>query len=354
VWTQEEWQRTTTNMSLAEGMTTELFEEYYNLLPGGNWEHGYNILHRTMREEEFARLNGLDPMAFKVGLQAFNQELLARRAERVRPGLDDKILCSWNGLMLKGLVDAFRAFGEIHILDLALQNAVFLRDKMRNGSQLFHAYKNGRATIPGYLEDYAFVIDAYVALYQATFHEEWLREADVLTKYVMENFFDKEENLFFFTDRNAEKLIARKKELFDNVIPASNSAMATNLHWLGLLLDKPAWSELSGKMLSQMKKLIVAEPQFLSNWACLFTYRTGSTAEIALVGPDLQTFRQEIDQMYYPNKVLAGTTSESNLPLLENREALDNKTTVYVCYNRACQLPVFTVNEAMAQVMGLG
>ncbi|MBD0256136.1 MAG: thioredoxin domain-containing protein [Cytophagales bacterium] len=354
VWTEEEWRRTTTNMSLAEDMTTELFEEYYNLLPGGNWEHGYNILHRTLREEEFARLNALDPLAFKVSLQAFNQELLARRAERIRPGLDDKILCSWNGLMLKGLVDAFRVFGEISILDLALQNAVFLRDKMRNGPQLYHVYKNGRATVTGYLDDYAFVIDAYVALYEATFAEAWLEEARVLTRYALDNFFDETENLFFFTDRNAEKLIARKKELFDNVVPASNSAMALNLHRLGLLLDKPEWSELSDKMLSQMKKLVLAEPQFLANWACLFAYRTVPTAEIAIVGPDAQAFRQEIDQMYYPNKVLAGTAFESDLPLLRDREALDDKTTVYVCYNRACQLPVFTVNEAMAQVMGVG
>jgi len=354
VWTEEEWRRTTTHMALAEGMTTELFEEYYNLLPGGNWEHGYNILHRTMREEEFARLNALDPLAFKVALQAFNQELLARRAERPRPGLDDKILCSWNGLMLKGLVDAFRAFGEIHILDLALQNAVFLRDHMRNGPQLYHVYKNGRATLTGYLDDYAFVIDAYVALYEATFAEEWLEEARVLTRYVLENFFDEAENLFFFTDRNAEKLIARKKELFDNVIPASNSAMALNLHRLGLLLDQPEWSALADKMLSQLKKLVVAEPQFLSNWACLFAYRTTPTAEIAIVGPDAQAFRQEIDQMYYPNKVLTGTVAGSDLPLLRDREAPDDKTTVYVCYDRACQLPVSTVNEAMAQVMGVG
>jgi uncharacterized protein YyaL (SSP411 family) len=122
--------------------------------------------------------------------------------------------------MLKGLVDAFRVFGEISILDLALQNAVFLRDKMRNGPQLYHVYKNGRATLTGYLDDYAFVIDAYVALYEATFAEEWLEEARVLTRYALDNFFDETENLFFFTDRNAEKLIARKKELFDNVIPA--------------------------------------------------------------------------------------------------------------------------------------
>jgi uncharacterized protein YyaL (SSP411 family) len=229
-----------------------------------------------------------------------------------------------------------------------------LRDHLRNGNQLFHSWKGGRATIAGYLEDYAFVIDGYIALYEATFAEEWLEEAKVLTAYAIENFFDEQENLFFFTDRNSEKLIARKKEIFDNVIPASNSVMATNLHKLGLLLDKPQWSALSDKMLSQVKKLVLAEPQFLSNWASLFTYRTQPTAEIAIVGPDAQAYRQEIDQMYYPNKVLAGTVGESQMPLLENREAINGQTTLYVCFNRTCQLPVHTVNEAMAQAMGVG
>ncbi len=353
VWTDQEWRQATAGIPVPEDMTTDLFREYYKVTIGGNWEHGYNILHRSMPGDEFARLNGLDPLAFKVALQAFNQNLLAKREARVRPGLDDKILCSWNGIMLKGLVDAFRVFGELSMLDLALQNAVFLRDHLRNGNGLFHSWKGGRATIAGYLEDYAFVIDGYIALYEATFAEEWLEEAKVLTAYAIENFFDEQENLFFFTDRNAEKLIARKKELFDNVIPASNSVMATNLHKLGLLLGKPLWSALSDKMLSQVKKLVLAEPQFLSNWASLFSYRTQPTAEIAIVGPEAQVYRQEIDHMYYPNKVLAGTVGESRMPLLENREAINGQTTLYVCFNRTCQLPVYTVNEAMAQAMGV-
>ncbi len=354
VWTDEEWRQATEKLFVPAGMNADLFKEYFNVDPEGNWEHRYNILHRTLREEEFARLNGIDPLAFKAALEGFRQQLLTVRASRVRPGLDDKILCSWNGLMLKGLVDAYRVFGDRSFLELALQNAEFLKNHMRKGSQLYHSYKNGRAAIPGYLEDYAFVINAYIYLYQATFSEEWLKEAKVLTDYVVDHFYDPLEELFFFTDITAEKLIARKKELFDNVIPASNSVMATNLYWLGLLFDQADYTQLAAKMLARVKKLVIAEPQFLSNWACLFSYQIKPTAEVAIVGPEADVFRREIDQMYCPNKVLVGTSMESHLPLLQDRHPVGGKTTIYVCYNRVCQMPVFTVNEAMAQVMGAG
>jgi hypothetical protein len=351
VWTEEEWRQATANMQFSAGITADLFKEYYHVDPEGNWEHGYNILYRTMRDNEFALLNGLDPIAFEVAHDQFKEAMLRERGKRSRPGLDDKILCSWNGLMLRGLVDAYRVFADDNFLSLALMNARFLKEKMRNGNALWHSYKNGKATIAGYLEDYAFVIDAYIGLYQATFEESWLQEAKVLTGYVVENFYDADEELFYFTDATAEKLIARKKELFDNVIPSSNSAMAKNLYWLGILLDKPYYIELSDKMLSRVKKLITSDPQYLSNWAGLLSCRTKPTAEIAIIGPQADAFRQEIEQMYCPNKVLAGAAHDSDLPLLENREAIGGKTTIYVCYNKTCQLPVHSVKEAMAQAL---
>jgi uncharacterized protein YyaL (SSP411 family) len=126
--------------------------------------------------------------------------------------------------------------------------------------------------------------------------------------------------------------------------------MAKNLYLLGLLLDKPSYIELSDKMLARVKKLVVSDPQYLSNWATLFAYRTKPTAEIAIVGPEAENFRQEIEQYYFPNKVLTGTTNESELTLLERREAIAGKTTIYVCYNKACQLPVYSVTDAIEQL----
>ena len=325
-----------------------LFNEYYNIKEHGNWEEGENILFRNLSDEAFANKFKLTKEALAKKVKGWKKILKEKRDKRIWPGLDDKTLASWNGLMLKGLIDAYRAFDEESFLKLAEANAVFLRDKMREGNKLYHSYKKGRATIDGYLEDYAFVIDGYIALYEADFNEAWLREAERLCDYAMKNFYDKDEEIFFFTDNNSEKLIARKKEIFDNVIPGSNSAMAINLFRLGIMLDHASYSEISLNMLSKVKHLVLEEPGYLSNWACLFSYQVQPTAEIAIAGKDYLEQRKSIDKIYYPNKILSGTPKESTLPLLQDRKAADGKTMIYVCYNKTCKFPVDNVEAAIA------
>jgi uncharacterized protein YyaL (SSP411 family) len=325
----------------------ELFNQYYNVEQEGNWEEGENILFRNLSDEAFANKFKLSRETLAKKVKSWKSTLKEKRSKRIWPSLDDKTLASWNGLMLKGLVDAYRAFDDEEFLKLAEANAIFLRDKMREGDKLYHSYKKGKASIEGYLEDYAFVIDGYIALYEASFKEEWLTEAEKLSVYAMENFYDKEEEMFFFTDNNSEKLIARKKEIFDNVIPASNSAMAVNLYRLGILLDKKIYSEISLKMLSKVKHLAMEEPGFLSNWACLFSYQATPTAEIAISGKNCLQFRKQIDKIYHPNKILTGTISESRLPLLQDRKAIDGKAMIYVCYNKTCKLPVDNAEDAI-------
>lgn len=329
------------------------FADLYNLTGEGNWEPGHdgqgrNILHRTETNEAFAERMGWSLDELTARMNATHERLLQVRNERIRPGLDDKILCSWNGLMLKGLVTAYRVFDEPEFLTLALRNAYFLLRKMRDSrnGRLWHSYKLGRAKQAGFLDDYAAVIDGLLALYQATFAESWLTEADQLMQYVLANFSDDEsDELFFFTDKNGEDLIARRKELFDNVIPASNSIMAENLYTLSLLLDRPNYAERADRMLGRVQPLVQQNADYLTNWAAQFALRARPTAEIAIVGPDAEQFRAEIDAEFYPNKVLCGTTEQSSLPLLQHRGAIDGKTAIYVCYNRACQLPVTSVAE---------
>ena len=315
------------------GEESEEFCKIYQVTEQGNWEHGVNILWKnetTMNSTQHQNI----------------QILLEKRAERIRPGLDDKILCSWNGLMLNGLVDAYRAFGEEDFLDLALRNANFIKDNFLTDNVLTHSYKNGETKIQGFLEDYAAVIEAYLNLYQATFEEDWLHLAEKLALYVFQNFWDEDDQLFFFTDKNAENLIVRKKEIFDNVIPSSNSIMARNYYTLGLIVDRKDFIDLSKLMLAKMKDLLLKNVDYLTNWACLATQMVSPTAEIAIVGKDYLQLRKEIDSRYYPNKILSGTNSESQLPLLENRTAKSDETLIFVCYNKTCQLPVKTVEEA--------
>lgn len=342
IWTREELQ-------VLLGDEEPLAAAYYQCTSLGNWEHGRNILHRRQSDADFAAEHQLEPHVLAKLIHGWQKQLLSARSKRVRPALDDKVLTGWNALMLSGLVAAYRAFGEPEFLDLALRNAEFLQQNLRNGPRLYRTWKNGRATISGFLEDYALVIEAYVSLYEATFVESWLREAEILVRYVLDNFFDPTEQQFFYTDASAEPLIARKKELFDNVIPSSNSVMAHNLLRLGRHLENAQYQELATTMLAQVQALAAKEPQHLTNWASLYAALLRPGAEIAITGPKTDDFRRQLSRHFLPHDVLAGALEASELPLLEGRNNTTT-TTIYVCHNRACQLPVHSVPEALAQL----
>jgi uncharacterized protein YyaL (SSP411 family) len=324
----------------------EWFSKLYDISEAGNWEHGYNHLHLTNYPAQTAKAIGIYTDDFDAKYKNALDKLLQKRKQRIRPGLDDKILASWNGLLLKGLTDAYRALGDEYIRDLAIGCGQFLRNKMMGDSQrLVHSYKNGRATITAFLEDYAAVIDGYLGLYQITFDENWIHAAQQLTDYTISNFYDEADGYFYFTDSEGESLIARKKELFDNVIPASNSMMASNLYMLGKIMDNDRYLKLSDTMLSRMHKMMLTDLQWVTNWGALYCLRVQPTVEIAIVGNTADYLRKDLDRFFIPNKVVLGTTSQSQLPLLEDGQPL-----IYVCYDKTCQLPVGSVEEALKQI----
>jgi uncharacterized protein YyaL (SSP411 family) len=336
------------------GSEEPLFSKYYHATAAGNFEHGRNILHRRISDEDFARENQLELEVLQDMVQNWKSKIMEVRETRVRPGLDDKILTSWNALMLKGLADAYYVFGNSRFLALALRNAHFLLQSLKKGNKLYHNYKEGKATIDGFLEDYSYLIRAFTRLYEVTFDEQWLQQARQLTDYTLENFFDEAEGMFFFTDQSSEKLIARKKEIIDNVTPASNSVMATNLHFLGLYFDEERYSTLSNDMLAKVKDLLVKEPSHLSNWASLYFHKLTPTAEVAIVGKEAAEMRGELSAFYMPNMILLGSSNgQSNLALLQDKMAINGKTTLYVCYNKTCQVPVHNAASALDQLQGM-
>jgi len=346
VWQQHEFEEVL-------GQDASLLIEYYNISEKGNWENGKNIPFRSVSDQEFASQHNIEIGELKDLVRLGQIKLLNHRASRIRPGLDDKILAGWNGLMLKGLIDAYAIFNEPRFLNLALNNAHFLVSKMKNGKGLFRNFKNGTGSINGYLEDYAAVAQSFNALYQVTFNEDWLTEAASLVNYSIDNFYDTEEGFFYFTDKNADALIARKKEIFDNVIPSSNSIMATNLYWLGILLNNKDYGEKSLRMARQISKLVKTEPQYLTNWACLISNLVSPTSEIVIIGEDCLEDAKGFFQQFIPNKVVLGAKNEgeSTLPLLKSRWEINDKTTYYVCRNNTCQLPVNTLEEALEQII---
>lgn len=329
--------------------STELIADYYNATETGNWEDS-NILFRRETDDAFAQKHQLAPDQLKQQLETARQKLLEARTQRIRPGLDDKLLAGWNGLMLTGLCDAYAAFGERRFLELALQNASFIENHLQQGSELRRNQKVAEGPSPAFLDDYAFVTGGYLRLYEVSGEERWLQLAEKLTAYCLQDFWDAAEGLFFYTGNSSETLIARKKELFDNVIPSSNSQMAYNLYQLGLLLARDEWVNKARGMVACMERLLLTEPQYLTHWAGLYLQMAYPTAEVAIVGPEYQEKLQELHQHFIPNKVVSAAAQESSLPLLEHRQAKGKRTLLYVCYNRACQKPVVLVEETVQQI----
>jgi uncharacterized protein YyaL (SSP411 family) len=290
----------------------------------------------------------IDEVRAKVG--AINAALLAERSKRVRPGLDDKSLTSWNAMMVTGLCDAYEAFGDAGWLRAASANMELLLSKCRRpDGGLWHSYKAGRATINGYLEDYAFSIEALLALYSVTLDERWLKEARELADHAITHFHDESTGMFWFTSDLDPPLIARKAEVTDNVIPSSNSAMARGLFVLGHLFDEPRYLKISEQMLNNVKERMETYPSGHSNWAQLMLGYVFPYYEIAITGPECDRRREEFGAHYLPNRMFLGSDQESKLPLLENK-LLGNSTTIFVCENKVCQLPVASVDEALKQL----
>ena len=324
-----------------------LFSAYYNVNSIGYWEHDTYILLRKDDDAKLAKQFNISVEELTLKIGRAKSVLMKERATRIRPGLDDKSLTSWNGLMLKGYVDAFLTFGNQHFLDVALANANFILDKqLRKDGGLNHSYKNGRSTINGYLEDYAFVIDAFLKLYEATFDERWLSEANALMAYSIEHFYDNDSRMFFFTSDEDPALIARKMEVNDNVIPASNSVMACNLFSLSHHYDRPDYKEMSEKMLNNIIDKVAAYPSGYSNWLNLLLNYVYPFYEVAIVGKKAEDFTVPLHDVYVPNKLLCGAKKESKLPLLENRYS-KGQTRIFVCQNKVCQMPTEELEKAL-------
>ncbi|MFT7614689.1 MAG: hypothetical protein ACI9J3_003672, partial [Parvicellaceae bacterium] len=214
VWTKKE-------IDQALGSESAMFNDYYNVSAVGNWEHGKNILFRKIEDVKIAKKYKLSVSDFVAQIEKGKQILLKERANRIRPGLDDKVLTSWNALMLKGYTDAYRAFGNEKYLKAAKKNASFLiKNAFKKDGGLNRNYKDGKSSIHAFLDDYALVASAFINLYQATFEEKWLNKANELTAYAVDHFADEKSGMFFYTHDEHSNLISRKMEVADNVIPA--------------------------------------------------------------------------------------------------------------------------------------
>ncbi len=328
----------------------DLFKDFYNINSYGLWEHGNYVLIQDRPVSEIASKHQLEEEEVKQKIDSSRKILLEEREKRPRPRLDDKILCSWNGLMLKGLTDAYRYLGNDTYLELALKNAEFIeKNFLLDDGRIYHSFKDGNSTISGYLEDYAAVIDGFIGLYEVSFQYKWLQKAKDLTEYCLSNYYDQESGLFYFTSENDDYIIRRTLETGDNVIPSSNSMMYKNLLKLSRLFMDTEYDEKAQLMISQMQERTVKHPESHGNWMHAYLYSTLPYYEVAIVGEGFGDVRAMLQSNYLPNAVFAGTPNEGEIDILKNRYS-ESKTLIYICLQGTCKLPLEDASEALLQL----
>lgn len=324
-----------------------LFADYYNVNNYGFWEQNNYVLIRKDDDAAIIKKYGLTQENLNNKKTTWKKNLLTIRNKRSKPRLDNKTLTSWNALMLKGYIDAYRVLGNTDYLASAEKNAEFIiNTQLRKDGGLNHNFKNNTSNINGYLEDYATTIDAFITLYENTLNEKWLNTAYNLSKYTFKYFFDDTSSMFYFTSNQDESLVSKSVEYIDNVIPASNSIMAKNLFKLSHYFDDTHFAKTAVTMLNNVKPEIEAYPSSYSNWLDLMLNYTSPFYEVAIVGKDAKQKIKALNKTYIPNKLIAGSTIENNMPLLKNRYTPD-ATLIYVCVNKACKLPVLEIDKAI-------
>lgn len=318
----------------------KIFREYYNVNSYGKWEHNNYVLIRKKTNSEIEKEFNISLETLQQKKKSWKQTLLNYRNNRPKPRLDDKTLTSWNAMMLKGYIDAYKTFNNQEYLDIALRNAEFLaKNQLQKNGALFHNYKDGKSKINGFLEDYAFTIEAFISLYQVTLDEKWLNLSKEMTDYSILNFFDEEKHMFYFTSKEDPVIVSRNFEYRDNVIPASNSVMAKNLYKLSKYFDEPRFNEISKQMLKNVLAEVESYPSGFSNWLDLLSNFQNNFFEIVVVGDSASEKIQEFYSHYLPNTILAASNVENNAPLFKNRFVKD-ETLIYICENNTCKIPV--------------
>jgi uncharacterized protein YyaL (SSP411 family) len=341
VWTKDE-------IDALLGKDAPLFCTYYQVSSAGNWEHT-NILHRRQSMAEVAAHFNLELKQANSILAAAKSKLKLSRGNRVKPGLDDKILLGWNALLLHSLANlAGKVPGE-KWLEKAEKNYLFLKQAFcleATNQQWLHTWKNNQAKYPAFLDDLAYLIRALLALHTVTQKEIYLQDAQAICIKVCENFSDEANLFFYFTAKQQNDIIVRKKELYDGATPSANAIMAENLYKLGSLFDDIGWRKRSLDMLNAMQGAIEKYTGSFSTWACFFQQISFGIPEISILGEDgIKTAADMRKKYYFPNKVMqVATLPQINYPLLKNK-AVQSKSTIYVCKNTHCAPPVHSLLE---------
>ena len=339
------------------GAEAGIFSGFFGVTEAGNFE-GRNILNISQKASEYAQWHGLSLDTLIDIIQRGKKTLLAEREKRVHPLLDDKVLASWNGMMLRSFAEAGAALERQDYLDAAIKNASFLLGTMRVDGELLRSYRKGQAKLPGYLEDYSFVADGLLALYEATLDQKWLTEATILAGRMIELFWDDEVGGFYDTSTEHDRLVVRPRDVLDNAQPCGGSVATNVLLKLAVITGNEDYRLKAATPLRALHDLMGRAPAGTGNWLAALDFYISEPKEVVIIGPpedpSTTALLNTVYGVFHPNKVLVGApeAGDYGLPLLEDRGMIDGKPTAYVCQNYVCQLPVTTPEELAAQLEG--
>ena len=337
------------------GAEADIFRGFFGVTEAGNFE-GKNILNITQKASEYAQTHGIPLDRLVDVVQRGKKALLAEREKRIHPLLDDKVLASWNGMMLRSFAEAGAALQRQDYLDAAIKNAGFLLETMRPEGRLLRTYRAGQAKLPGFLEDYSFVADGLLALYEATFDRQWLTASIDLAERMIGLFWDDGVGGFYDTSAEHDQLVVRPRDVLDNAQPCGGSVATDVLLKLAVITGNEDYRVKAATPLRTLKELMGRAPAGTGHWLAALDFYVSTPKEVVIIGPhdDAGTaaLLQTVNGKFHPNKVLVGADGEGEhgLPLLESRGMIDGKPAAYVCQNYACQLPVTTPDELAAQL----
>ena len=323
-----------------------MFQEFYGIHPNEVWENGNYVIHETQGRREFAKDKDLSEAELNVLVSKWQKLLLTARNERTMPRKDDKVITSWNALLVSGFVEVYKAFGNEAYLDRAI--TAFNLISKNNGDEggLVHSFKKGSKAQPGFLEDYAFLASAALDLYQVTLDSKYLDTAIELNGKIQNDFSDADSGLFVYNAKN--ELISKILKIDDGVLPSPNAVAAHNLFQLGHIVYDVEMLKKSKNMLSAIAPFIEESPYSYAKWNSLWLNSAYPFYEIAVVGKNAERLVADLNARYLPNSLIVGSRKASKLPLFESRY-FDNDTFIYVCQQTTCKLPVRTVQEAVNQ-----
>ncbi len=325
----------------------DLFASYYSINKASAWEKDKYVLHKKITDPDFIKKHEITDKELQTYKKKWQSLLLKRREQRIHPRVDDKIITSWNALLIQGFLDAYKAFGNKEFLSHAQATFEFILQHAYVDSRLVHTYKKGSKQQEGFLEDYTFLANASLGLYEITLDTTYLELSKELTGYAEDHFGEPDSEMYRYNEQAS--LIAKIIKTDDGVIPSPNAVMAQNLFKLGHLYYDTELLDKSRRMVSIMVKPIQEAANNYAMWGSLLLEHAYPFYEIVGVGANAKELLDAMHTEYIPNALFAGSITKSDLPLFEDR-FVAGETYIYVCYNNTCKLPVKTVTEALQQL----